>query len=126
MRRRLLIGFGVLLLAVLLYELAFRYTTAASGEVDMQVRPPRVYYSEDLLSSLQWRRAIFGFRTQLPFGKVRLATGTGAYIDGGRFYRRLKDGGWQDMTDTMTEWQKRRLDGKGEPVSGANSHESSP
>jgi hypothetical protein len=94
MRRRLLIALTVLLLAAVLYEVAFRYCTAASGEVDMKAQPPRIYYSDDLLSSFAWRRAIFGLRTHLPFGKVRLAKGTGAYVDGGRFYRRLRDGGW--------------------------------
>jgi hypothetical protein len=120
MRCRLLTTFGVFVIIAILYEFAFRSTTAASGEVDMKAQPPRVYYSDDLLSAFKWRRALFGFRTHLPFGKVRLAKGTGAYVDGGRFYRRLPDGGWQDMTDTLIEYQKRKMEGNGEPIGAGN------
>ena len=81
---------------------------------------PRVYYSDDLVSAFEWRRAMFGFRTELPLGNVRLANGTGAYVDGGRFYRRLADGGWQDVTDTMIEYQKQKRPGNGEPAAGGN------
>jgi hypothetical protein len=116
MRRHLLVASGILILAAVLYEMAFRFCTGASGEVDLKAQPPRVYYSDDLLSSFEWRRAVFGFRTHLSFGKVRLAKNTGAYVDGGRFYRRLPDGGWQDMTDTMIEYQKRKMDKNGETV----------
>ncbi len=108
MRRRILISLGAVLLLAVLYEVAFRYVTASCGEVDMKARPPRVYYSEDLDASFPWRSMFFGFRTQLPFGRVKLAQHSGAYVDGGRFYRRLRDGSWQDMTDTLIEYQKRK------------------
>jgi hypothetical protein len=74
----------------------------------MKASPPRVYYSDDLISSIHWRKALFSLRTQLPFGKVRLSEGSGAYVDGGRFYRRLHDGSWQDLTDTLIEYQKQK------------------
>ena len=109
MRRRIFISLGVVLLLVLFYESAFRYVTASSGEVDMKAQPPRVYYSDDLFASFPWRQSIFGFRTHLPFGKVRLSQGSGAYVSGGRFYRKLPDGSWQDVTDTMIEYQKTKL-----------------
>jgi hypothetical protein len=105
MRRRVLIlvGGGLLLL-VGVYEAAFRYVTASCGEVDMKARPPRVYYSEDLISPVPWRRFMFGFRTDLPFGKVKMCPNV--YVDGGRFYRHMPDGSWQDLTDAMIEYQK--------------------
>ena len=106
MRRRILILLGVVIALATVYEVSFRTVTASCGEVDMKARPPRVYYSDDLLSSFAWRRMLFGFRTRLPFGKVRLSEGSGAYVDAGRFYRRLADGSWQDLTDTMIEYQK--------------------
>ena len=113
MRRRIIISFYVVVLITAFYELAFRYCTAASGEVDMEAQPPRVYYSEDLLAPFPWRRALFGLRTDLPFGKVPLAKRTGAYVDGGRIYRRLSDGSWQDVTDAMIEHQKHTKNGNG-------------
>jgi hypothetical protein len=45
----------------------------------------------------------------LPFGKIRLSEGTGLYVDGGRFYRRMPDGNWKDLTDVMIEEQKKTL-----------------
>jgi hypothetical protein len=104
MRRRIFISLGVVLVLALFYELTFRYVTASCGEVDMKAQPPRVYYSEDLMASLPWRRMLFGFRTALPFGKVKLCPNL--YVDGGRFYRHLPDGSWQDLTDTFIEYQK--------------------
>lgn len=104
-RRRILISLGAILLFAVFYEAAFRYATASCGEVDIESRPPRVYYSDDLIASFPWRYMFFGFRTQLPFGKVKLAKGTGAYVDGGKFYRRLPDGSWQDITDTLIQYQ---------------------
>ena len=107
MRRRLLELAGILLLLAVLYEMAFRYCTAQSGEMDVNVRPLRVYYSADMLSTFAWRKMLFGFRARLPFGKVRLAEGTALFVDGGRFYWRMPDGSWYDMTDDMTEYLKR-------------------
>jgi hypothetical protein len=107
MRRRILILLGTVLLLAVSYEVAFRYVTASCGEVDMKAQPPRVYYSDDLDASLPWRGMLFGFRAHLSLGRVKLARGTGAYVDGGRFYRRLRDGGWRDVTDSLIEYQKR-------------------
>jgi hypothetical protein len=79
--------------------------------VDVDSNPPRVYYSEDLMLPFPIFRFCFGFRTELPFGKVRLAKGAGGYVDGGRFYRRLPDGRWDDFTDRLIEeHQKRKAD----------------
>jgi len=116
MSRRGLIFFGVLLLFAALYELAFRYCTASSGEADMKTQPPRVYYSDDLFTPLACRSAVFGFRTHLPLGKAQLAKGTGAYVDGGRFHHRLPAGSWQDITSTMIEYQNRKTQRDGEPL----------
>src|SRR5262245_3891468 len=99
-RRRILICFGVVMVLVVLYEISFRVVTASCGEVDMEAHSPRVYYSDDLMASFAWRQVLFGFRTKLPFGKVRLSKGSGAYVDGGRFYQRLPDGTWRDLTET--------------------------
>jgi len=104
MRKRVIISAAAVLVLALGYEVAFRYVAANSGEVDVRAHPPRVYFSDDLLSSIPWRSALFGFRTRLSFGKVRLCPKL--YVSGGRFYRRLPDGGWQDLTDTMVEYQK--------------------
>jgi hypothetical protein len=104
MRRRVIISVAVVLVLALGYEIAFRCVAANCGEVNMKAHPPRVYFSDDLLSSVPWRGALFGFRTLLPFGKVRLCPKL--YVSGGRFYGRLPDGGWQDLTDTMVEYQK--------------------
>jgi hypothetical protein len=107
MRRFIFISAALLLAVVGFYEIEFRYCTAKCGEVDMESRPPRVYYSDDLLSSFPWRRMIFGFRVHLPLGKVKIAPSS-AYIEGNRFYRRLPDGKWQDLTDAMIEYQKQK------------------
>lgn len=114
--RFLIIGGLALFGVFLLYEISFRYVTASSGELDLEVVPPRIYYSDDLVSSYEWRRAIFGFRSQLPLGKVSLAHGTGLHVHGGRFYRRLNDGSWQDLTDTMIEYHHKKRSGDLESV----------
>ena len=118
MRRAFLMTIGTVVFVAALYELAFRYCTAASGEVDMKAQPPGVYYSSDLPSSFQWRKAVFGFRTRLAFGKVRLASG--AYVDGGKFYRRLSDGSWQDVTSALRQYQSAKNTGNGEQAAPAN------
>lgn len=69
----------------------------------MQSPTPRIYYSLDLLLPFPAVRFCFSFRSSLSLGKVRLSEGTGVYIDGGRFYRRLKDGAWEDLTDKLVE-----------------------
>ena len=104
MRKRIFISVGALLALLAVYEVAFRAVAAGCGEIDMSAHPPRVYYSDDSLSPLPWRSALFGFRTRLPLGKVKLCPHV--YVEGGRFYRHLDDGGWQDLTDTMVEYQK--------------------
>lgn len=104
MRKRVIISLSAVLVLALGYEVAFRWVAANCGEVDMKTHPPRVYFSDDLLSPVPWRSALFGFRTRLPFGKIRLCPKL--YVSGGRFYRRLPDGRWQDLTGTMAEYQK--------------------
>jgi hypothetical protein len=106
MRRRIKIIAAILVIVVFAYESAFRLCTAKWGEVDMQSNPPRVYYSEDLSLPFPILKFCFGFRTELPIGKVRLSEGSGAYVDGGRFYRRLPDGSWRDLTDEMVKHQE--------------------
>ncbi|HSY10425.1 MAG TPA: hypothetical protein VK840_05870 [Candidatus Dormibacteraeota bacterium] len=108
MRRRIKIITVILVIVVFSYEVAFRLCTAKWGEVDMQSKSPRVYYSEDLSLPFPILRLCFGFRTEFPIGKVRLSEGSGAYVDGSRFYRRLPDGSWRDLTDEMVEHQKSR------------------
>ena len=71
MRRRIKIIALVLIIALVSYEAAFRICTAKWGEVDMQSKPARVYYSEDLSLPFPLLRYCFGFRTKLPFGKVQ-------------------------------------------------------
>jgi hypothetical protein len=105
MRRRIYIITAIFLVAVIGYEIVFRVCTAKWGEVDMKSKPPRVYYSEDLSLPFPLLQVCFGLRTELPFGKVSLSGGSGAYVDGGRFYRRLPDGSWQDLTDAMVAHQ---------------------
>jgi hypothetical protein len=106
MSRRTKIIAIILFVAVVGYEIAFRICTAECGEVDTHAQPPRVYYSKDLDLPFPLLHYCFGFRTELPFGKVRLSKGSGAYVDGSRFYRRLSDGSWQDFTDQLIEYQK--------------------
>lgn len=91
------------LVGVVVYEVTFRCITANCGLVDMQASPPRVVYGHDV-PQFPWRRMIFGFRTRLPFGKVRLAP-EHLYVDGGRIYCRLPDGRWLDMgrPDTLRQ-----------------------
>ena len=105
MRKRIKIIAAVLVVLLLGYEAAFRVCTAEWGEVDTDANPPRVYYSADLDLPFPLLGWCFGFRTELPFGKVRLSKGSGAYVDGGHFYRRLADGSWQDFTKQLTEYQ---------------------
>jgi hypothetical protein len=109
MRKPVYIVAGVLLVLLVLavaYELAFRAVAAEYGELDLRARPARVCYYEDELPPFPWRSALFGLRTRLPLGKVRLRCG--AYVNGGRVYRRLPDKSWEDLTDTIVEWQKIR------------------
>jgi hypothetical protein len=108
MHRRILIILGVVIVLATLYEISFRQVTASCGEVDMKAHPPCVYYSDDLLSPFAWRTMLFGFRTRLPFGKVKLCPNV--YVDGGRFYHQLPDGRWQDMTNGFIDYQKRNND----------------
>jgi hypothetical protein len=95
MRKSISILIGALLALAVVYEVAFRFITADCGLVDATTNPPRVYYSRDALS-FPWRNLIFGVRTRLPFGKVRLAP-EHLYVDGGRVYCRAPDGAWLDM-----------------------------
>ena len=95
MRKPISILIGVVLALALVYEIAFRIITANCGLVDMQASPPRVVYGHDA-PQFPWRRLIFGARTRLSFGKVRLAP-EHLYVDGGKIYCRLPDGKWLDM-----------------------------
>jgi hypothetical protein len=106
MRRRTKIIAVVLVVVVIGYEAAFRVCTANWGEVDTHATPPRVYYSTDLDWPFPLLRCVFGIRTHLPLGMVRLSKGSGAAVDGSRFYRHLPDGTWQDFTDQLIEFQK--------------------
>jgi hypothetical protein len=106
--RRIGIILVALTAAIFGYEVAVRVCTAKWGEVDVRSRPPRVYYVQDLLLPVPILRRCFGFRTGLPLGKVRLSKRTGAYVDGGRFYRRLPDGSWRDFTDDIVAYQNLR------------------
>ena len=108
MRRRIYIITVVFLVAVIGYEIAFRVCTAKWGEVDTRATPPRVYYSADLFLPFPLLKCVFGIRTHLPLGMVRLSKGTGAAVDGGRFYRHMPDGTWQDFTDALVEYQNRK------------------
>ena len=101
MRRRVLIFSICALGLTVAYEATFRYVTASSGLVDMQQRQPRIIYSNDSVS-FPWRRMLFGFRTRLPFGKVKLWP-EHLYVDGGKIYSHLPDGGWMDMTNGAIE-----------------------
>lgn len=106
-RRRILILLAVMLALAVSYEIAFRLVTARCGSVDYETTwPPSVFYTDDLTSSLPWRGICFGFRTQLPFGKVRL--NGDVYVDGGRFYQRNPDGSWYDETNWMIAIHKAR------------------
>ena len=98
----------VLVVIVVGYEAAFRICTAKWGEVDMQSKPPRVYYSADLMLPFPVLRFCFGFRTELPLGRVSLSEGSRASVDGGRFYWGMPDGSWRDVTDDMIEYQKQK------------------
>lgn len=98
------------------YEIAFRYCTAQWGEVNTDTTPFSLYYSCDLMLGCRVFQTVFAPRAALPFGKVRLAEGTGAYICGGRFYRKRQDGTWQDVTAAIRE-KKRNTEN--EPSTGA-------
>ena len=98
------------------YEIAFRYCTAQWGEVNTDTDPVSLYYSSDLMLGRRAFQICFAPRAALPLGRVRLAEGTGAYIRGGRFYHKLRDGTWQDLTAVF---QERKRNAKGEPPAGA-------
>jgi len=105
-RRYVLTGVTVVFILLLSYEALFRLVTANCGEVDLNSGTPKIYYSYDLMWHLPVLKTCFGFRTRLPLGKVRLSKGSGAYVDGGRFYYRLADGRLQDVTSQLTQHQK--------------------
>lgn len=107
MRRHILRSLGLVLVLAVFYEIAFRLVTASCGEVKWATWPPCVYYVHDT-DSFPWRLMCFGFRSRLPFGKVRLSKGSEFYVDGSRFYRRGADGGFDDMTDWMAATLKRK------------------
>jgi hypothetical protein len=105
-RLAILLSLVGLLSVIAMYEVTFRYCTATWGEVDLDSKPPRLYFSEDLMIGFPLMRTIFAPRTCLRLGKVSLSSGTGAYMDGGTFYRRLPDGTYKDLTDGFRRHQK--------------------
>jgi hypothetical protein len=51
---------------------------------------------------------IFAPRASLPFGKVRLAEGTGAYVSGGTFFRKKQDGNWENISRAFQEREEKQ------------------
>ncbi len=91
----------VILALMALYEVSFRACTARWGEIDTDTHPISLYYSQDLTIPGHPLIHLFNWRANLPFGKIRLTKGTGAYIDGGVFYRKNKEGDWESVTDAF-------------------------
>lgn len=98
-----------ILVIVALYEISFRKCTALWGEIDTDTRPVTLYYSEDLIIPGRPLIHLFNWRANLPLGKIRLTQGTGAYIDGGIFYRKDKDGNWQNVTELFEKHAQQSL-----------------
>ncbi|NQU41522.1 MAG: hypothetical protein HQ523_16375 [Lentisphaerae bacterium] len=99
MKQKLVIVTGAVLAVLLVYEIAYRVCTRQWGEIDTDATPVSLYYSCDLMAGCNTMENVFAPRTALPLGKVRLARGTGAYVSGGRFYRRTPEGSWHDLTE---------------------------
>ena len=93
-----------ILALIALYEISFRACTARWGEIDTDTRPVTLYYSQDLVTPGRPLIHIFNWRANLPLGKVRLSKGTDAYINGGVFYRKGKDGNWENITDAFEQY----------------------
>ena len=104
MNRRLLILAIVILVCLGLYELSFRYCAGHFGEVNTDTTPISLYYNTFFIAENRFLKAIYLPREKfpLPLGKVRLRRGTGAYIEGGKFYRRTADG-WENVTEAFLE-----------------------
>ena len=92
-----------ILALIALYEISFRACTARWGEIDTDTRPVTLYYSQDLVIPGRPLIHLFNWRANIPLGKIRLAKGTGAYIDGGVFYRKDNMGTWENITDAFEE-----------------------
>lgn len=102
--RRILLSALLLLFVLTIYfEAAFRISTAKTGEVKWGVTPPALYYSSDA-PSFPWRKYLYGKRSDLNLGKIRLSVsvytekGTyWVYVEGGKFYQQLRGGGWHEL-----------------------------
>jgi len=122
-QRRLSVGLMALVATLAIYEFAFRFCTSRWGEVDIYTSPISLYYSIDGFfpgRPVEW---LFAPRAQLPFGKVRLAPGTGAYVSGGEYFRRSKDGHWVNVTELV---ERRRSQVEGVPKESGSSEVSPP
>ena len=93
-----------ILVVIALYEISFRACTSRWGEIDTDTRPVTLYYSQDLIIPGRPLIHLFNWRANLPLGKIRLAKGTGAYIDAGVFYRKDKDGNWENVTKAFDQF----------------------
>ena len=97
-------GIIAILVIVALYEISFRACTSRWGEINTDTRPVTLYYALDLVLPSRPLIHLFNWRANLPLGKIRLESGTGAYIDGGVFYRKNKNGNWENVTDAFEQY----------------------
>ncbi len=104
----ILIFTGGLLGLILLYELSFRFCTGRWGEINTDTSPVSLYYVYDLYVPSKSMETFFRPRAKLRLGKVRLAEGTGAYISGGTFYRKLPDGSWENITEGFARMRRNK------------------
>ena len=107
------------LVIVALYEISFRICTSLWGEMDTDTRPVTLYYSEDLIIPGRPLIHLFNWRASLPLGKIKLASG--AYINGGVFYGRTKDGKWHNLTEMFDNAAQQSVPGY--PPQGVGSPE---
>ena len=89
------------------YEIAFRCCTSRWGEINTETTPVSLYYTCDLTVGAKAFQTIFSPRASLAFGKVRLAEGTGAYVSGGKFFRRKEDGSWENVSTAFQERKRK-------------------
>ena len=105
------------LVVIVLYEISFRICTALWGEVNTDTRLITLYYSEDLIIPGRPLIHLFNWRANLPLGKIRLASS--AFINGGIFYGKTKDGEWVNLTEMFEKYAQQG--GPGYPSQGAGS-----
>lgn len=98
--------------ALCCYEICYRFATGLYGEIDVMARPPKLYYSCGVSIANKVLGGVFLPRAYLPFGLTRLSDGTGAYVRGGRFYRKMQDGSLKNVTELIMNTDMRDLQKK--------------